>query len=184
MKLLCQAFLITIITLSNIAVVQADGTTSVKATFTSTIEAGTCTAVVQDGNGTTITGLDFGDVYKSDLTTSSRTEPLKIAFTKCLGVASASVQATPASGGGCSGAAANGNSFAAGNRVAFEIWNGTVDSGTIMDCNTEPAQTVKITSGSGTLDMNSRIVIASGRTISEVIDGAVSSSVIFLITYQ
>lgn len=183
MKLHYQSFLIAVITLGIAATAQADGTASVKATFTSTVEAGTCTAVIQNDSGATITALDFGNVYKSDLTAQSRVEPLKIAFTQCVGVASASVQATPTSGG-CSGSSSNGNSFPAGNGVAFEVWNGTAGTGTLMDCNKKPAQTVKMTSGSGTLGMNSRIVIASGRTIADVTTGAVSSSVTFLITYQ
>ncbi|WP_253379344.1 fimbrial protein [unidentified bacterial endosymbiont] len=183
MKSFHQLFLIAVITLSSAATAQANGTTSVKATFTSTVEAGTCTAAILDGNGATVTAIDFGDVYKSDLVAESRTEPLKIAFTKCVGVASASVQATPTTGG-CSGSASNGNSFPASNGVAFEVWNGKADSGTLMDCNKKPAQNVSIASGSGTLDMISRIVIASGRSITDVTTGAVSSSVTFLITYQ
>ena len=62
------------------------GTTSVQATFTSTIEAGTCNAEIQDASGAPISILPFGDVFKSDLVSQNRTGAFKIAFTNCAGV--------------------------------------------------------------------------------------------------
>lgn len=75
------------------------GTTSVQATFTSTVEAGTCTAQIQNSGGQQITTLPFGDVFKSDLVAQSRSEPFKIVFSSCAGVKTASVQATTGAGG-------------------------------------------------------------------------------------
>lgn len=160
------------------------GTTSVKATFTSTIEAGTCTAQIQNASGTAISTLPFGDVYKSDLVAQSRSEPFRIAFTGCAGVKSATVQAQKGTGGGCSGGNSDGDSFAAGNATAFEVWKGTAGSGTLMSCNTPTDQNVTISSGTATLDLAARIVLGKGKTISNVTTGTVSAPVTFVVTYQ
>lgn len=96
------------------------GTTSVQATFTSTIEAGTCNAEIQDASGAPISILPFGDVFKSDLVSQNRTGAFKIAFTNCAGVKNASVQATPGAGGSCTGNAKNGNSYEAGHNVGLK----------------------------------------------------------------
>lgn len=160
------------------------GTTSVSGTFTSTIEAGTCTAQIQDASGAAISTLAFGDVYKSDLVAQSRSEPFKIAFTGCAGVKSATVQAQKGTGSGCSGGNSDGDSFAAGNSTAFEVWKGTAGSGSLLSCNTPTNQNVTINSGTATLDLAARIVIAKGKTISNVTTGNVSAPVTFVVTYQ
>lgn len=160
------------------------GTTSVSGTFTSTIEAGTCTAQVQNAAGTAISTLAFGDVYKSDLTAQSRSEPFKIAFSGCAGVKSASVETTKGTSGNCSGDAKDGDSFDAGNSAAFEVWKGTAGSGTLLSCKTTSKQNVTISSGTGTMDLAARIVIAKGKTISNVTTGNVSAPVTFVVTYQ
>lgn len=160
------------------------GTTSVKATFTSTIEAGTCTAQIQNASGTAISTLSFGDVYKSDLSAQSRSEPFKIVFSGCAGVKSASVETTKGTGGNCSGDAKDGDSFDAGNAAAFEVWKGTAGSGTLLSCKTTSTQNVTISSGTGNLDLAARIVVAKGKTISNVTTGNVSAPVTFVVTYQ
>lgn len=160
------------------------GTTSVKATFTSAIEAGTCTAQIQNAGGAAISTLAFGDVYKSDLVAQSRSEPFKIAFSDCAGVKSATVEAQKGSSGQCAGDAKTGDSFDAGNSTAFEVWKGTAGSGTLLSCNTPSTQNVTISSGTGKLDLAARIVIASGKTISNVTTGNVNAPVTFVVTYQ
>lgn len=160
------------------------GTTSVSGTFTSTIEAGTCTAQIQNASGNPISTLAFGDVYKSDLTAQSRSEPFKIAFSGCAGVKSASVQTTKGTGGNCSGDAKDGDSFDAGNAAAFEVWKDTAGNGTLLSCKTTPTQNVTISSGTGKMDLAARIVIAKGKTISNVTTGNVTAPVTFVVTYQ
>ena len=160
------------------------GTPSVQATFTTTIEAGTCTAQIQNTGGQPISTLAFGDVFKSDLVAQSRSEPFKVAFSGCAGVKSASIQATPGAGSGCSGPNSNGDSFTAGNATGFEVWKGTAGSGTLLSCNTKPAQNVSISGTTTTVDMSARIVIAKDRTISDVTAGNVSAPVTFTVTYQ
>lgn len=170
--------------LFSIAASAITGTTSVQATFTSTIEAGTCTAQIQNAGGQAISTLAFGDVFKSDLVAQTRSEPFKIAFSDCAGVKSATVQAIPGSGGGCSGLQATGDSFAAGNATGFEVWKGVAGSGSLMSCNTRPQQNVLISSATATVDMAARIVIAKDRTIANVTTGNVSAPVTFVVTYQ
>ena len=65
---------------SSVPLADITGTTSVQATFTSTIEAGTCTAQIQSAGGQAISTLAFGDVFKSDLVAQTRSEAFKIAF--------------------------------------------------------------------------------------------------------
>ena len=160
------------------------GTSSVSATFTSTIEAGTCTAQIQNASGQPVSTLDFGDVFKSDLVKQSRSEPFKVAFTDCAGVKSAKYQVIPGSGGGCSGPSSNGDSFAGGNSTGFEVWQGESGTGTLLSCNTKPSQTLAISGSSLNVEFSSRIVIAIYRKIANVTACSVSSPVTFVITYQ
>ncbi|HDR2821028.1 TPA: fimbrial protein [Enterobacter bugandensis] len=160
------------------------GTSSVQATFTSTIEAGTCTAQIQNAGGQPISTLAFGDVFKSDLVAQTHSEPFKIAFSGCAGVKSATVQATKGTGGSCSGAALTGDSFAGGHETGFEVWKGTAGTGTLLSCNTTPVQNVTISGATANVDMAARIVIASGKTIADVTTGDVSAPVTFVVTYQ
>lgn len=160
------------------------GTSSVQATFTSTIEAGTCTAQIQSAAGQPISTLAFGDVFRSDLVNQTRSEPFKIAFSGCAGVKSATIKATPGPGNGCSGLESNGPSFAAGHVTAFEVWKGVPDSGTLMSCIAETQQNVLISGNTATVDMAARIVVAFGRNINEVTTGDVSAPVTFVVTYQ
>ncbi|RTM79126.1 fimbrial protein [Enterobacter quasiroggenkampii] len=160
------------------------GTTSVQATFTSTITAGTCTAQIQNAGGQAISTLAFGDVFKSDLVSKSRSEPFKIAFSGCAGVKSATVQATPGTGGTCTGTATDGDSFSAGKATGFEIWKGVAATGTLLSCNTKPTQTVTISGATTNVDMAARIVLGKDKTIADVTTGDVSAPVTFVVTYQ
>lgn len=167
---------------SSVASADIVGTSSLNATFTTTIIPGTCTASVKNAAGEDATEIQFGDVFKSDLTNKSRTEAFKVDFSDCSGVLSALITATPGAGGTCS--TATSDNFGASNNVAFEIWKGVADAGTKLSCKTQPQQDVKLSSGSGSLDMNARIVIADDKTIADVTTGAVSSPVTFTVTYQ
>ncbi len=160
------------------------GTPSVQMTFQTTITAGTCTAKVLNGAGTSASEIAFGDVYKSDLVNQSRIEPLKIQFSNCSGVTKATIKAQPGSSGACSGGSSNGDSYSAGHATGFEIWSGAVDSGVMLSCYAPPAaQEVTIADGKGEFPMNSRIVIAKGRTIADVTLGAAAAPVTFVVTY-
>lgn len=160
------------------------GVTSAELTVKTQITTGTCQASTKNGAGTTTSTVAFGDVFKSDIANKSRVEPLKITFTNCSGVTKATVAAKPGAGGGCSGSNADGDSYSAGLATGFEVWSGTVDSGVLLSCNTPPSpQEVTITDGAGEFPMNSRLVIAKGRTIADVGTGAASAPVTFVVTY-
>lgn len=166
------------------SIAEITGTSSISATFTSTIQAGTCTAQIQNASGQPMSTLNFGDVFKSDLVKQSRSEPFKVAFSDCSGVKCAKYQVIPGSGGGCSGPSSNGDSFAAGNSTAFEVWQGESGTGTLLSCNNKPSQTLSISGRSLSVSFASRIVIAKDRKIANVTAGSVSSPVTFVITYQ
>ncbi|HBL4909154.1 fimbrial protein [Enterobacter hormaechei] len=163
------------------------GTSSVQMDFQTKVVSGTCTAKVLNGAGAVSTEIAFGDVYKSDLVNKTRVEPLKISFTNCSGVEKATVSVASVAGPkqSCSGANGTGGSFAGGLTTGFEIWSGAVDTGLLMHCYNIPApQEVTITDGAGEFPMNSRIVIAEGRDISQVGTGAVNAALTFTVAYQ
>lgn len=161
---------------------QISGTSSLTATFETNVVPGTCTAEIQDSTGNASTEINFGDVFQSDLTAKSRIEAFKLNFSNCSGVKSATVQATPGAGTSCS--TGSSDKFGSTHGTAFEVWKGLADTGTVLNCTTQPTQNVTISSGSGSLDMNARIVIADGKTIADVTPGAVTSLVTFMVTYQ
>lgn len=156
------------------------GTSSLNATFKTTVIPGTCTAKILDSAGQEATEIKFNDVFKSDLVNKSRTEDFKVAFTDCSGVKTIGLTATQGAGGSCSSA-----DFGASNNTAFELWNGVADDGVRLDCTVQPVQKLAL-NGEKTADiaMNARIVIADGKTISDVTPGEVSSQVTFVVDYQ
>lgn len=164
-------------------------TESVQMRFTSTVVTGTCTAQLVNSAGAEAAEIPFGDVFRSDLTNKSRVEPLKIKFSNCSGVATAKVFAQPGANNNCSGAASSDAAFSGGHGsgVGFEVWSGSVDTGVLLNCGSSgnPATTedVTITNGTGELPMNSRIVLASGKTAEQVDLGTVNAPVTFVVTY-
>lgn len=161
------------------------GTSQAELTIQSTITAGTCTAQMTNNAGAGVTEVSFGDVYKPELVSKTRVEPLKIKLSNCVGVKKALISAASGNGGSCSGAGNDGDSYAAGQNTAFEVWSGAVDSGVQLSCHTPPAaQAVTITSGIGELALNSRIVIAKDKAIGDVGTGAVTAPVTFTVSYQ
>lgn len=165
------------------------GTESVQMKFTSTVVTGTCTAKLVNSAGTEASEIPFGDVFRSDLTKKSRVEPLKIIFSNCSGVTTAKIFAQPGAGNNCSGSGSDDAAFSGGHGsgVGFEVWSGSVDTGVLLNCGSagNPATTeeVTITNGTGELPMNSRIVLASGKTAENVKPGIVSAPVTFVVTY-
>lgn len=158
------------------------GTSSLNATFQTTVVPGTCVAKIMDSAGAEATEIKFNDVFKSDLINKSRTEAFKLDFSNCSGVKSIGVTAMPGAGGVCS--TATSANFGASNNTAFEIWNGVVDDGVKLDCTTQPVQKVTLSGKSATYDMNARIVVADDKTISDVTPGDVTSQVTFTVVYQ
>jgi type 1 fimbria pilin len=160
------------------------GTRSVEMTFASTITSGTCTAKVTNGAGAESSEIAFGDVYKSDIVNKTRVEPLKIVFSNCSGVTKATVAAASSLANGCAGGDTKGDTYAGGLATGFEIWSGEVDTGVLLKCFYKPGpQEVALSSGGGEFPMQSRIVLAPGKTIANVGTGAASAPVTFTIAY-
>ncbi|MCE0826493.1 fimbrial protein [Buttiauxella sp. A2-C2_NF] len=163
------------------------GTDSVSATFTSTVEAGTCNAQIKDSAGAATSTISFGDVFKSDLSTKARVENFKLAFSGCSGVKSAMVSTQIS--GGCSGPSSDGTSYpnvgGTAEATAVEIWRGLPDSGTEFSCKDRSIPQELAISGS-TLDvaMNARMVIANERSIDNVTAGTFQIPITFVITYK
>lgn len=169
---------------SEIASADITGTDSVQMTFQTTVTTGTCKAIVVNGEGKNVSTIGYGEVFTSEIAQKTRVVPLKIALSNCSGVSVAKVEAKAGSGGTCSGDNVDGDSYAAGQNAAFEIWGGAVDSGVQLSCKTPPAaQDVTITNGTGEYPMNSRIVVANGKTIDDVTAGAANAPVTFVVTY-
>lgn len=167
---------------SGMAIAEITGTTSVEMTFKTTVTTGTCKAEVLDGSGANVLTIGYGEIFKSDI--NKKVMPLSISFSNCSGVTIAEVEAKAGTGGSCSGDNLDGDSYAAGLNTAFEIWGGVVDTGVQLSCKTPPAaQEVTITDGKGSYPMNSRIVVAKGKTLSDVTAGDVTAPVTFVVTY-
>ncbi|EAZ9631084.1 fimbrial protein [Salmonella enterica subsp. enterica serovar Typhimurium] len=158
------------------------GTDSVQMTFKTTVTTGTCKAIVVNGDGKNVSTIGYGETYKSDL--NKKAMPLSIVFSNCSGVTIAEVEAKAGTGGTCSGDNLDGDSYAAGLNTAFEIWGGDADTGVKLSCKTPPAaQEVTITNGAGTYPMTSRIVVANGKSLSDVTASDVTAPVTFVVTY-
>ena len=171
----------------SLSVFAIDGTPSLTATLTSTIEAGTCNARIKDNTGATTSTISFGDVFKSDLERKTRKEDFQLSFSECSGVHGALVSTQIA--GSCSGASSDGTSYpnAGGTSTgaAVEIWNGQPDAGTEFSCNTRTtAQDISISGGSKDVSMSARMVVAKGRAASDITAGTFQSPVTFVITYR
>jgi type 1 fimbria pilin len=168
--------------------VELTPTENLTATFTSTIEAGTCAAQIQNSSGTPTSAINFNDVYKSELKQKSKIQPFKLVFSACSGVKSAEITANPTAGT-CSGSGASGKSFANNGgtaaATAVELWRNAPDSGTQFSCaDRATPQTVALTTAGTTLNMNARMVIADGSTLSNVTSGNFIAPITFVIVYQ
>ncbi|MEG1209895.1 MAG: fimbrial protein [Leclercia sp.] len=167
---------------SSVACADIVGTSSLNATFTTTIVPGTCTATVKNAEGIEATDINFGSVFRSELINKSRTQAFSVDLSNCSGVAYALITAIPGAGGACS--TAGSDNFGASNNVAFEIWQDATDTGTKLSCTTQPKINIKTTAGDSRLSMNARIVIADAKTINDVTTGPVTAPVTFTVTYQ
>lgn len=159
------------------------GTSTLNATFKTTVVPGTCTAKILNAAGEEATEIKFNDVFKSDLINKSRTEAFKVDFSNCSGVKTIGVTASPGAGSACSNATSA--NFGASNNTALELWNGVADSGVRLSCTTQPEQKLALGGANASdIAMNARIVVADDKTISDVTPGDVTTQVTFTVAYQ
>lgn len=167
-----------------------EGTDSVEMTFQAELTNTTCTAQILDAQDTPTDTISYGEVYKSEIAAKSRVVPFKIKFSACSGVDYVDLDTAPGAGGTCSGGA-SGNAYTAAtvdgsdSNAAFELWSGDVDDGVQLNCGSPFSLISKsVTMGNAQYDISSRIVLASGKSVSDVTNGDVSAPVTFILTYQ
>lgn len=167
-----------------------DGTDSVEMTFQAELTNTTCTAQITDAQDTPTNTISYGEVYKSEIAAKSRVVPFKIKFSACSGVDHVNVDTNPGAGGTCSGGA-SGDAYTAvtadhsDSNAAFELWLYGVDQGVQMSCGSPYyLMNMSVSEGEAEYDIDSRLVLASGKSVSDVINGDVSAPVTFVLTYQ
>ncbi|EOF9297453.1 fimbrial protein StaE [Enterobacter bugandensis] len=162
------------------------GTDQLQGIITATVEAGTCNAQITDSSSASVSEINFGDVFKNEIGT--RTEPFNIELTECYGVKNATLTAQPGTGNSCSGAsyATTGTT-----NTAVEIWKGTADTGTKLECKTgSPSNAIVTTLGisttakSATIPMIARWVLANGKVAADIATGDATSLITFSVEYQ
>ncbi|HCM1942777.1 TPA: fimbrial protein [Salmonella enterica subsp. salamae serovar 30:g,m,s:e,n,x] len=169
-----------------------DGTDSVEMTFQAELTNTSCTAQITDAQGTPTNTISYGEVYKSEIAAKSHVVPFKIIISACSGVVYVNLDTNPGTGGTCSGGA-SGSAYTAAttdgsdSNAAFELWSGSADDndGVQLNCGS-PFMLFNrsVTEGGAEYDIESRLVLASGKSVSDVINGDVSAPVTFVLTYE
>lgn len=160
-----------------------DGTDSLEMTFNAELTNTTCTAQIVDAQGNPTNTIDYGEVYKSEIDAKSRIVPFKIVYSACSGVYDVEIDLNPGAGGACSGESYVALPTTSG--VAFEIWLYNVKDGTQLTCSSKYMMIpYSLATGSGEQKFESRIVVADGKTIGEVVSGTVSAPITFVVTYN
>ncbi|HCL5257371.1 TPA: fimbrial protein [Salmonella enterica] len=167
-----------------------DGTDSVEMTFQAELTSTTCTAQIVDAQGVSTNIINYGEVYKSEIAAKSRVVPFKIKFSACSGVDYVNFDTNPGAGGTCSGGT-SGNAYTAAtadhsdSNAAFELWLYGVDEGVQLNCGSPfSLMNMSVTKGEAEYDIDSRIVLASGKSVSDVTNGDVSAPVTFVLSYE
>ncbi|ELY9612045.1 fimbrial protein [Salmonella enterica] len=135
-------------------------TASITATFNSTIESGTCKAVLHDDAGNLVDTLDFGNMYISEFNSNKPTKNFSIALNDCLAVTKVTIAPSSSSlctnGDGQEDAFANTNGDAKG--IAVELWSGEPDAGTKFICSQSSGQNFSVTDDTTILPMSIRMI--------------------------
>ncbi|ECE5744118.1 fimbrial protein [Salmonella enterica subsp. salamae] len=167
-----------------------DGTDSVEMTFQAELTNTTCTAQITDAQGTPTNTINYGEVYKSEIAAKSRVVPFKIKFSACSGVDYVNFDTNPGAGGTCSGGT-SGNAYTAAtadgsdSNAAFELWLYGLDEGVQLNCGSPfSLMNMSVRGSYAEYDIDSRLVLASGKSVSDVTNGDVSAPVTFVLTYQ
>ncbi|EAZ4877186.1 fimbrial protein [Salmonella enterica] len=166
------------------------GTDSVQMTFQAELTSTTCNARIADAQGVSTNIINYGEVYKSEIAAKSHVVPFKIMFSECSGVTSVNFDIKPGAGGSCSGGA-SGNAYTAAtaegsdSNAAFELWIYGVDQGVELTCGSPFSfMNMSVTGGYLEYDIDSRLVLASGKSVSDVINGDVSAPITIFLSYE
>ncbi len=157
----------------------------VQVNFTSIVVAGTCQAQLTTRDGAILTDgtLAFGDVYKSQVQQGTAWQNFFVSFSHCQGVGSATVQASAGANGLCNGVTFGGAGDLTG--VAAEIYRDADGGGAQLNCSDTMSSTQTVDPNT-TADMpfSTRLVVAPGKTQSDLHSGSFSAPVTFTVNYQ
>lgn len=161
------------------------GTTSLMATFNSTVTSGTCKSMLHDAHGDPSQTLDFGDIYITDIA-SGPTEKFAISLTECQAVSKVVVMADASSE--CSGDSHQGAGFANSNGdargVSVELWSGDAGTGEQFICSNLQGQEFAIAGDAVDLPMSARLAIVEGYNPGTLMAGSFDTTLTLLVTYQ
>ena len=174
------------------------GTNSLEMTVSTTFTPSTCKANLRDDSGTVNAIVDIGDITIPQIVNKTNSRAFSLVFSDCNGLVKKQAKVTLTAKTGCDGPSGNGNAFsnalngsddAAG--VAAEIWTTSTpgSSGSIQQrCASPQQQLIDLAQSSdGTAvvwPLSARIVLASGKTITDLHTGSFSTQGMFTITYE
>ncbi|HBM9260475.1 TPA: fimbrial protein StaE [Citrobacter freundii] len=171
------------------------GTDSLAVTFSSVLIPGTCNFEVQDNAGSPTSAVDIGDIYKNDVGTDAAKRPFFIAFKQCAGVSDIYITAHPTAG------ACDSTNFptndATNTNTSIKIHQEEHNSKKTphpLNCATTPIggdDTIHHSFGASrtagasvTFDMYATLVLANGKTASDIGVGDATAPVTFSISYE
>ncbi|RZN22774.1 MULTISPECIES: fimbrial-like protein YadL [unclassified Escherichia] len=173
-------------------------TDSIGLTVITTVEMGTCTATLMDGNNK-ISTVNFGDVYISEVNAKTKIKTFKLQFKDCAGIPGKKAYITLTKVGTCEGNANNGDGFAnaststeKANAVVVEVWGAITpdraDKNKQFSCATPQAKEKSIVGATGTnvvdFDMSAVLVVDKDKTVNNVTAGDFFAPATFTITYN
>lgn len=169
------------------------GTDSLAVTFSSELIPGTCNFEVQDGTGAVTNAVDIGDIFKDDVGTATAKKPFFIAFTECVGVADIYITAQ-ATGGVCDSTNYPTND-ATNTNTSIQIHQEEHSSQKTphpLNCamtatgvdDTIHHRFANRTDSGVTFDMYATLVLAGGKTASDIGIGTATAPVTFSISYE
>lgn len=179
---------------STVSYAATTGTDSLAITFSSELISGTCNFEVQDGTGAATSAVDIGNIYKNDVGTDAAKKPFYIAFKECAGVSDIYITAQ-ATGGTCDSTNYPTND-ATNTNTSIQIHQEEHSSQKTphpLNCAMTPTggdDTIHHSFGASrlsasvTFDMYATLVLANGKTASDIGVGTATAPVTFSISYE
>ncbi|MCI3075696.1 fimbrial-like protein YadL, partial [Escherichia coli] len=144
-----------------------------------------------------ISVVDFGDVYISEINAKTKVKTFKLKFKDCAGIPNKKAQIKLTKRATCEGTANDGAGFANGSTaadkasaVAVEVWSTetpATGSATQFSCVTPASQEVTISNAANAVvyyPMSARLVVEKNKTVSNVTAGKFSAPATFTVTYN
>lgn len=178
---------------STVSYAATTGTDSLAITFSSELIPGTCNFEIQDGTGAATSTVNIGDLYKEDVGTATAQKPFYIAFKECAGVADIYITAQ-ATGGTCDSTNYPTND-ATNTNTSIQIHqeeHSAKKTPHPLNCAMTPTgvddtihhRFTNRTDDGVTFDMYATLVLANGKTASDIGVGTATAPVTFSISYE